>query len=378
MRIRYATASLSVCLLFGAGTWLAAQNRRPQRVFTRQTDIVYATQFSPDGRTLAIARGAPEAYRVELWDVATGTVRHVISGFDGAVWSVSYAPDGKTLITSSVEFHASRIQQPKGRRREGTVSAELKWWDAQTGELKQKVRLPGEAHSSVMAFHLPDGKQLAVLEYHYDFLSFKADLKLLDAETGRLRLKLKQGLTAFEFPMYAQFDPFFIVLNLRRQRLAVSPSGQFVAYWNTTEVRLWNTATGEETLKLNDFKHYLRSVAFAPVGETLALAITTPSKNKKNPTIKSEIRLYDAATGAARQTLPASSQVISCLAFANQRQMMIGGWQNTPGRPVATLEVMDLQDGSLGTLRTGDDGSVNVIALTANGRNLAFQTDVTA
>jgi WD40 repeat protein len=158
----------------------------------------------------------------------------------------------------------------------------------------------------------------------------------------------------------------------------VSPSGQFVAYWNTKEVRLWNTATGEETVKLNNFNHDLRAIAFAPVGETLALAITTPSNNKKDPTIKSEIRLYDAATGAARQTLPASTQVISCLAFANQRQLIIGGWQNAPGRPAATLELMDLQDGTLGTLRTGDDGSVNVITLTTNGSRLAFQTHASA
>src|SRR5256885_2309913 len=109
--IRYAPA-LFVCLLFNAGPRLSAQNRRPQRVFTRQTDIVYSTQFSPDGRTLAIARGAPDTHRVELWDLATGTLRHVIGGFEGAVWSVSYAPDGKTLVTSSTEFHASRIQQP--------------------------------------------------------------------------------------------------------------------------------------------------------------------------------------------------------------------------------------------------------------------------
>jgi WD40 repeat protein len=375
--VRYVPA-LFVCLLFSAGTWLSAQNRRPTRVFTRVTDIVYSTQFSPDGRTLAIARGAPQAYRVELWDFATGTLRHVISGFEGTVWSVSYTPDGRTLVTSSVEFHASKIQQPKGRRPEGKVSAELKWWDAQTGELKQKVTLPGEAHSALMAFHSPDGKVLVTVDYHYAFFAFNADLKLLDAQTGQLRLKLKQDLFAFALsPMYGQFDPLYILLNLRRQRVAVSPGGHFIAYWNAKEVRLWNTATGEETLKLNDFKQGLRGVAFAPVRETLALAITTSSNNKKNPTVKSEIRLYDAATGTVKQTLAASTQVISCLAFANQRQMMIGGWQNTPNR-FATLELMDLQDGSLGTLRTGDDGSVSVITLTANGRGLAFQSDVTA
>src|SRR5437879_5319080 len=167
IRVRYAPAFF-VCLLFSTGTWLQAQPRRPPRVFTRTTDLVYSTRFSPDGRTLAIARGPNEAGRVELWDVETGTLRHVISGFDGRVWSVSFAPDGKTLVTGSVEFHASRIQQKVGPR-EGTHSAELKWWDPQTGELKQKVTMPGEAPSTLMAFHSPDGKLLVTVEYHYSF-----------------------------------------------------------------------------------------------------------------------------------------------------------------------------------------------------------------
>ncbi len=375
IRVWYAPA-LFVCLLLSTGPWLQAQPRRPPRVLTYTTDLVYSTRFSPDGRTLAIARGTHLAGRVELWDVETGSLRHVISGFDGRVWSVSFAPDGKTLVTGSVEFHASRIRQKVGQRQEGTSSAELKWWDPQTGDLKQKVTMPGEVPTSLMAFHSPDGKLLATVEYHY-FVSYKTDLKLLDAQTGELRLKLKHDLPIFDF--YGRgFDPSYVLLDLRRPRIALSPNGQLIAYWNTKEVRLWNTATGEETLKLNDFKHDLRAVAFAPVGETLAVAITRSSNNKKHPSVNSEIRLYDSGTGAAKQTLTASIQVISCLAYANQRQIIIGGWQNAPNRPAATMELIDIQDGSLGSLRTGDEGSVNVTTLSPNGRYLTFQTDATS
>jgi WD40 repeat protein len=385
MKPRYALPALFVCLLFGAVTWPQAQTRPPPRVFTRLTDIVYAARFSPDARTLAIARGASDAGRVELWDVEAGTLRHVIGGFDGPVWSVSFAPDGTSLVTASVEFHASGVQD-KIVRREGRRTAELKWWDPQTGELKQQVTLPGAAQANLMALHSPDGKLLATVECHWAVGSYNADLKLLDARTGELRVKLKQDLTAFEMPSFRsaafgrtpEFDPLFMLVNLRRQRVVFSPDGHFLAFWNSKEVRLWNSTTGAETLKLNDFKHSLRAVAFAPLGGTLAVA-TTSSSNKKNPTISSDIRLYDPATGAVTQTLPVRTQVISCLTVApNGQQLIIGGWQNEQDQPVATLELFDIQAGSGSSVKTGDNGSVSTLALSSNGEKLTFQTDVSS
>jgi WD40 repeat protein len=380
---RYALPALFVGLLFGAITWPQAQTRRPPlRVLTRHTDIVYASRFSPDARTLAIARGATDAGRVELWDVETGTLRHVIGGFDGPVWSVSFAPDGTNLVTASVEFHARGMLE-KVVRREGKRTAELKWWDPQSGELKQKVTLPEEAQLNLMAFHSPDGKLLATVEYHWTIGSYNADLKLLDARTGELRVKLKQDLKALEFPTsfdgFQLFDPLFLLVSLRRPRVAFSPDGRLLAFWNSKEVRLWNSTTGAEVLKLDDFKHSLRGVAFAPVGEMLAVATTTSSSNKKNPTLSSEIRLYNPTTGAVTQSLPAQTQVISCLAFApNGQQLVLGGWQNRPDQPLATLELLDIHTGSRGSVKTGDVGSVSAVALSSNGEKLSFQTDVSS
>ncbi len=377
--LRHALPALLVGLVFGA---VNSQTRRPPapRVLTRQSDIVYAARFSPDARTLAIARGASDAGRVELWDVETGTLRHTIGGFDGPVWSVSFAPDGTSLVTASVEFHAR--MQDKIVRQEGKRSAELKWWDPQTGELKQQVTLPGEAQANLMAFHSPDGKLLATVEYRWDVGSYDAALKLLDARTGALRVKLKPDLKALDFGgsfgRFPVFDPLFILVNLRRPRVAFSPDGRLLAFWNWKEVRLWNSATGAEVLKLNDFNHSLRAVAFAPIGDTLAIATTT-SGNKKNPTLSSEIRFYNPESGAVTKTLPAQTPVISCLAFApNGRQMVIGGWQNGQNRPVATLELFDIQTGSRGSVKTGDDGSVSTVALSPDGEKLSFQTDVSS
>lgn len=361
------------------------QTRRPQRVLTRETDLVYASRFSPDARTLAIARGSLDAGRVELWDVETGTLRHTIGGFDGQVWSVSFAPDGKTLVTGSVEFHAGGLRE-KVARMEGKRTAELKWWDPQTGELKQQVTLAGAAQTSLMALHSPDGKLLVTVECHYALGSYNADVKLLDARTGEVRFKLKQDLTAVAMPSFQywsgrsqRFDPLFLLTNLRRQRVAFSPNGELLAFWNSKEVRLWNSTTGAEVLKLKDFHHGLGGVAFPPVGKTLAVATTASSDHKNEPRFTSEIRLYDPDNGTLTQTIPARTQVISCLVFGpTGQQIIIGGWRDERARPLATLELLDLQAGSRGGVTTGESGSVNAIALSSTGNHLIFQTDVTS
>ncbi len=150
-------------LVFAIATREAAQTRRPQRVVTALTDVIFAVRFSPDSQTLAIARGARDDYRVELWDTTTSNLRHTIKGFDGAIWSISFAPDGKTLVTASGGIHRNRIAENPSVH-DGHTFTELKWWDAKNGELKQRVELRGEDLVSVAALYSPNGKMLAAFE----------------------------------------------------------------------------------------------------------------------------------------------------------------------------------------------------------------------
>ena len=115
---------------------------------------------------------------------------------------------------------------------------------------------------------------------------------------------------------------------------------------------------------------------FAPDSRTLAGAITKLSFKKNRPDFKSEVRTWDVATGAARQVLPVTTQSASSLAFAlNGQQLLIGGLEREDTRSFATLELADLQSGSLAKLIGKDEGTVSSIGLAPNGGMLAFQTD---
>jgi WD40 repeat protein len=367
--------------------------------------VVYAFRFSPDGATLAIARRAGEYGRVELWDTEAGVLRHVIKGFDGPVWSVSFAPDGKTLVTGGRGFHGTNPRddlRPGGGRRFN----ELKWWDVQTGDLKRQMELPGEDKVSVAALHSPDGKMLATVEYHsmitlanvyinppwdpYGFdrsqlrmpipMAYSADLKLLDTRTGEVIVKLKNSPNSYEMPsMVGFFTPdlqSMMLTNQLRQPFGFSPDGRLVAAWNAKEVRLWDTATGQEVRKLKDFKGALSAVAFSPDSHSLAAAITKTSLKKDRLFFNSEIRLFDLTSGAVTQTLPITTRSISGVAFApNGRQFLISGLQMEQDHLFPTLELADIQTGISNKLLGKLEGTVSSVVLSPNGHTLAFQSD---
>jgi WD40 repeat protein len=383
----------------------SAQTRRPPRIVTTLTDVVNAMQFSPDGRTLAIARGSREDNRVELWDVTSGNLRRTIRGFDGMIWSVSFSPDGHTLVTGSGGIHQEKVAQ-KPTSRNGRPFTELKWWDSQTGELKQRLELPDEDLMSIAAVHSPNGRLLATVEnrlstamvfdsprsigpvasdpivrsFPLRAAGFDSELKLLDANNGEVRLKLKGGFTNSYFPVFSGISRGdFLSLfggNFRVIPIAFSPDGQFVAAWNGSEIRLWSSSTGAEILKIKKFKGRLSAVAFSPDGHLLAGAIVKFSFKDNRPDFKSEIRIWEVATGAPRQVFALSTPSVSSLVFAsNGQQLLVGGLQTENNHSYASMELADLQTGSLGKLIAKDEGGGGSICLSPDGEIMAFQTD---
>lgn len=380
-------ATVLLCVVAGLTVWTAGQKRNPLLAPTGFDDVVFAISLSPDGSTLAIARGAAEPSqrfgRIELWDTESGKLRHVIKGFDGPVKSISFSPDGKTLVSGSLEFRSTRIQE-KSRSRDGMVLGELKWWDGQSGELKHKVTLPGEGNSNLRVSFSPDGKDLAVSEAWtvFSFLTtgpplqppslgnplpnfpgpyrplmyFSADVKLLDGETGELKQKLntnQYGLTIY------------------------SPVGSFLAMAVNKEVKLLNSQTGKEERKLKGFKGRPNALTFSDDGRLLAVASTWYDEESSGRFIKiighSEVRLFDTRDW---KELRKESEVgaVNTLAFnPNGRVLFIGGVGRENEKEIPGVMLLDLQSGKTNYLRSGEDFTEAVDCLVVGRRLLAFR-----
>src|SRR3954468_23443957 len=200
LQLRCALLSMIVAAA-GPGAYLYAQIRGRDRVITAQTSVVWAMKISPDGRLVAIARGLPGGYQVELWNTETGVLQRTIKGFDGPVFSVSFSPDGRTLLTGSSGVHRDKPNEKRTRPwMNAGYFAELKWWDLQTGEFKQSFQIPGDNVYSVTAAYSPDGKFLAASDVSYNgTMAPRSTLRILDATTGKSILKLKEDV-GFRIP----------------------------------------------------------------------------------------------------------------------------------------------------------------------------------
>jgi WD40 repeat protein len=82
---------------------------------TFQTNgLVVSLAFSPNGQTLAIATGNPNAKgNISLWRLPDRRLIQTLAAEDNnTVWGVAFSPDGQTLASGSTETEVSLWRMP--------------------------------------------------------------------------------------------------------------------------------------------------------------------------------------------------------------------------------------------------------------------------
>ncbi|MYZ36742.1 helix-turn-helix domain-containing protein, partial [Streptomyces sp. SID4917] len=206
---------------------------------TGHSGAVLSVAFSPDGRTLAAT--ADGGGTVRLWDTATGRLRKSLTGLTGAVLSVVFSPDGQTLATASTDDRSVRL------------------WDTNTGRLRRSFDERTNGTMSV-AFS-PDGRTLATASSGHG-------VDLWNPDTGRLLRSLDER-------------------SIGAELVAFSPDGRTLTTASGLDrsVRLWDTDTGIIRRSLSEGANGTLTVAFSPDGHTLA----TGGQDQT-------VRLWDTAT----------------------------------------------------------------------------------
>jgi WD40 repeat protein len=250
-----------------AGTvivWNADSGRR-LHTLTAHGQAVRRLAFRPDGRRLATAVGEPPHYggratrrpgEVKTWDTETGRELFALRDHTYGVTGLAYSPDGSGLATAS-----------------GGPAAQV--WDAETGELQQTLTVEsgGGVTAEVWSVaYSPDGATIAVPEY------WSAGITFFEAGTahghigGRTSRRangqtwscLYRVMFSSDGLTLAASDATGITLwDVGSQRpradlpgdgsetLAFSPDGRRLVTGGS-QLRVWDTATGEELLKLAD------------------------------------------------------------------------------------------------------------------------------
>lgn len=154
-----------------------------------KSEQVYALAFAPDGKTLAAGVGAALPWQaagslgqIQLWvqDHGAWLLRHTLHGRQGAIATLAFAPDGKTLASASFD-------------------RALNLWDVETGAPGVALQMDHPQWAprmvaSALAFS-PDGKLLATA--HMD-----GQVAIFDTQQGRLKARLqshRDGILALAF-----------------------------------------------------------------------------------------------------------------------------------------------------------------------------------
>jgi WD40 repeat protein len=301
-------------------------------------DGVRSVVFAPDGKSLAA--GGDRDAMVHLWDAASGKQIQAFEGHKFNVYSLDFAPDGKSLATgdrldtvrlwdvgSGKQIQAFEVRgmhsvvfAPDGKSLAyGTLQGKIHLWDVANGKQLHVFEQKGCVCSPVFA---PDGKALVSA-----------------AEDGALRLWDVVGgkqLQAFE-------DKDGV------RSVVFAPDGKaLVVVGEKGKVRLWDVAGGKQIRAFDGC-----SAAFAPDGKSLAVAAGAA------------VRLWDVASGKELHAADGHQHAVGSVVFAPDGKSL------TAADAAQTVRRWDVASGNQIQALEGREGRVRSVALAPDGKSLA-------
>ena len=245
--------------------------------FRGHSTMVNAAAFGPDG---ALVASADDKSNVLVWDAATGRVVRSLSARPRSFFNITIAevtalafrPDGKQLAASVGGL-------PKTLRFASTGPESVTAWNLETGAVA--LTLKGHTGSITGVAYSRDGKRLASVSFEK---MKPVQLKVWDSATGKEQLTIAGAGRCVAFSPDGKrlasasgqvTDPFKAFAMPGAQfKIQAPPAGGPPTNRNPFEerdVKVWDAATGAAVLTLRGHYGDVTAVAFSPDGRTPGL-----------------------------------------------------------------------------------------------------------
>jgi WD40 repeat protein len=397
-----ATSSGNQVLLWQTGTW----NRVGQLHLNGRAQVL---KFSPDGRLLASLSFPDE---VTVWVVDQLTVIHHVRGvrpFGGAMGALDFSPDGRILLIGDSNRRLQAIELAGGNMvfdipdahpepitsvawspdgstiasGSGYTLGKIRLWNAVSGTLLDTLEghthyvfalifsadsawlYSSSADQTIRIWDVRQRQQLTILRGSRDEVSALA----LSPDGATLASGCKDGTVAFwnAHPRPEQEQPRFVALDPGPERIepfVFAPDSRVVAALREGMVRLFDLATLAEIEQLPALGDKVGRLAYSPDG---TLLVSGDASGK--------IRVWSCVDRRLLRELDASDVPILKLVFqADSRRLLsvdaqeqINLWDTVTWRPVRTF-TMDVAEGAWGARMLSPDGRLLAVRSRADVR----------
>jgi WD40 repeat protein/DNA-binding SARP family transcriptional activator len=248
-----------------------------EKAFRLSEDESRAVSWSPDGRYVAATSDAS----IEVWDAATGRLRHTLLGHGGLVWDVAWSPDSSRLVTGGSdgtarvwEIGAEGVRElwrlstrgtrsgvvgvafsPEGSRvmaGDLNVSGVMIWGLGPPGDAEWNL----PSHGYAPAEFMPDGRRLVASS------RWGKAVTIWDLQTGHSLRRIGTATGGFRF--------FSIAVNPDGGSIALGGEDGDRSFGGEV-ARVWDTATGKELYRIGH-DYDVNDVSFSPDGKHLVTA----------------------------------------------------------------------------------------------------------
>jgi len=281
---------------------------------TAHTQPVTSVSFSPDGKQ--IVSGSLDN-TLKVWDVASGQVTLTLKGHSGWVHSAGFSPDGKRIVS-------------------GSQDTTLMLWDLATGPeiLSLNRYLEPDVGLSFCARFSPDGKRIVSGDEN--------TVKVWDAVTGLETLTIKGHSDRVSSVSFSPDGTRILSSSAPNFQLPVR---------NDRTLKVWNAATGQESLIISGHSKAVYSASFSRDGKWIV-----------SGSVDKTLKLWDATTGQEKLTFTGHSKPVTCADFSpDGKRIVSGGWEKT-------LKVWDTDTGQETLTLEGHTGAITDVSFSPNGK----------